>query len=243
MLRDVHSLHRCAALLAPTSRSHTLRALTHLLRAHSSSLLTQACSPRTCRCSASRPSQPIARRPGRAGATVVQRPVGDGETVLVDSPHLRALGVQALRSLCLQACLSATRLSDPASALRKLVHLRPTPGLQMCCEHCSYFGGSQVEVASVLCSQLGLAGPGHYVDSSVFGPGSGPLLLSDEIGDCRPPYHIDNCERPAWSGASCGHEDDLGLLCSASLGEAQFGACALSKYAGLLGRRVHTLGV
>lgn len=102
------------------------------------------------------------------------------------------------------------------------VALAPNSCLQMCCKYCSYFGGSQGEVASALCSQLGLPRPGRYVHSSVFGPGSGPVLLSDEIGSCRTPYHIDNCQRPPWSGASCGHDADLGLLCNASLGEAQF---------------------
>lgn len=62
------------------------------------------------------------------------------------------------------------------------------------------------------------------MDASTFGPGSGPVhLMLDEIGDCYPPYHIDNCGHAALGYTRCGHDTDLGLLCQATLGE---GGCA-----------------
>ena len=108
-------------------------------------------------------------------------------------------------------CCAASAVSGCNGALRYL---------QVCCDFC--FGGDRTrsQTPSALCSQLGLGGIGRFVDSSTFGPGSGPVLLMlDEMGGCYLPYHIDNCGHAALGYTRCGHDSDLGLLCQANLGE------------------------
>lgn len=83
---------------------------------------------------------------------------------------------------------------------------------QVCCNSSSCFGDDDT-VASTLCKQLNLALPGRLVDAAAFGPGSGPVLLDRARcnGFAR---GINDCQF-SLNTASCGHAQDVGLVCNA----------------------------
>ena len=78
--------------------------------------------------------------------------------------------------------------------------------------------GYSANVANALCRQLGLPLPARLVDNAVFGPGSGPVLLS-RIECSASAARLEQCQYEL-NTLQCGHDRDVGLICNAQPSKA-----------------------
>ena len=77
------------------------------------------------------------------------------------------------------------------------------------CQH-----GWDLDDATVVCKELGFLGAVSALGGVHFGPGSGPIWLSNV--SCSPQGRggrLSWCRHIGWGQSSCGHELDAGVVC------------------------------
>ncbi|XP_006886403.1 PREDICTED: galectin-3-binding protein [Elephantulus edwardii] len=67
--------------------------------------------------------------------------------------------------------------------------------------------------ASVVCRALGFQNATQALDNAAFGPGSGPVMLS-EVRCAGTELSLADCKSPGWMQSACQHRDDAGVVCA-----------------------------
>lgn len=80
-------------------------------------------------------------------------------------------------------------------------------------------GIMQDEAATVVCGQLGLGSAGTVIKRAPFGPGTGPIWLS-QVRCTGQEFELEKCPNAGWGNATgCTHEEDVGIHCYGEVGE------------------------
>ncbi|KAL4422483.1 hypothetical protein ABPG75_008680 [Micractinium tetrahymenae] len=80
--------------------------------------------------------------------------------------------------------------------------------------------GMTDDAVGVVCSQLGLGGPGSTIKHAPFGEGTGPIWLS-RVRCSGDEYRLEACPNAGWGNAAgCTHAEDVGISCLGTVGAA-----------------------
>ena len=86
-----------------------------------------------------------------------------------------------------------------------------------------------ITASNVFCRQLGFTGAFAVRNRAYYGPGSGPILLSEVKCNGKESY-IWDCSYSGWNEHECSHSEDAGVECLCQKGYTFDGARCAGKY-------------